>query len=116
MLYCKSLDYLLAENAARRAIWGTGLLAAGVLILFLCQLWAFLKLVPENAGWGITEALVPSLQVWCAAFRRLPHTRWPIWLAGWSVTIVMASTLMIGGQTYWLKANSDGPTPAATTP
>jgi hypothetical protein len=111
LLYCKSLDYLLAENSERRAIWGTVLLSAGLLILCLCQLWAFLKLLPENAGWGITEAMVPSLPVWCAAFRRLPHTRWPIWLAGWSLTMVLASTLVVGGQTYWL-----GKKPAETVP
>jgi hypothetical protein len=116
LLYCKSLDFLLADNAERRAIWGTGLLGAGLLILLLCQLWTFLKLVPENACWGITEALVPSIQVWCEAFRRLPYTRWPIWLAGWSLTIVIASVLMIGGQSYWLNKKPAESAPWAGTP
>ncbi|HLW66520.1 MAG TPA: hypothetical protein VKS79_14495 [Gemmataceae bacterium] len=113
LLYCKSLDFLLAEHSEVRAIWGTGLLLAGLVIMHLCQFWAFWKLAPANAGWGITEALVPSAQVWSAAFRRLPHTRWPIWLAGWSLTVVIASILMIGGQTYWLETKPVDSPPSA---
>jgi hypothetical protein len=116
LLYCKSLDFLLVEHSEQRAIWGTALMLAGLLILFLCQLWTFLKLVPENGSWGVMEALVPSFQVWSAAFRRLPHTRWPIWMAGWSLTILVASVLMIGGQGYWLDHKPAEPAPWAGTP
>jgi hypothetical protein len=102
LLYCKALDFLLANDTEARAIWGTGLLVAGIVVLILSHFWTIVKIAPEDAGLGISDALIPSGTVWAAALKQLPITRWPIWLAGWSMAIIFSSVAVIGGQLYWL--------------
>jgi hypothetical protein len=103
LLYCKSLDFLVSESSETRALWGTGLLAGGIVVLYLSQLWAYWKLASENVRLGVSEMLIPSVSVWAGAFRRLPETRWPVWLAGWSLAIILGATVVIGGQSWWFE-------------
>jgi hypothetical protein len=74
-----------------------------LICLIAAQLWAVLLIGAREEGLGARDVLLPGRQ-WRAAFRRLPATRKPIWLAGWSLTGLVCAMLVVGGFGYWLEA------------
>jgi hypothetical protein len=45
-----------------------------------------------------------SARLWRAAFRRLPATRKPVWLGGWSLTALVCGAAVVAGFSYWPEA------------
>jgi hypothetical protein len=72
------------------------------LTIFIADIFAFLYVLPTSTGISFVEALFP-FRLWISAFELLPKTRKPVCLLGWGLTLVLCSTLLVGGQFYWFK-------------
>jgi serine/threonine protein kinase len=90
----------LPGESETRAVWGLGQCAAGVVLLFVAQLWAVVMVATEVAGIGIREVIMPTIRVWWATIQRLPVTRWPIYLSVWGL-LFAACGLFVGDMMYW---------------
>jgi hypothetical protein len=94
-----------------RAIWSTGSLACGAILLLAGQAWAvaLLKRMKERVNWG---DLLSPLQLWGMTLRRLPATAWPVGLGGSGILAVLAAVLWVGGLSYWFRLypEADGET------
>jgi hypothetical protein len=115
LLHVKATDQLLSPHSEERALIGLTLILAGLLALGLSHLLALLKVAPSQINADLWDLLSPGL-VWGSAFRRLPESRWPIWLAAWSITLVLAAWVFVGGFGYWFPDDaatlSSAPVPA----
>lgn len=94
LLYAKAVDHMLPEGVSDREVLGITMLVAGALVLGLSHLWALLKVAPSYVDVGPLDIFSPGL-VWGTALRRLPETRWQLWLAGWSITVIAAACFFI---------------------
>lgn len=93
---------LLPEACLARAAWGTGQLLLSFVVLVGAQLWIILLVGASQDGLGPKDLFLPG-RVWRTALRRLPETRGPVWLGGWSLTAMACSLALIGGFTYWFE-------------
>ena len=96
LLYAKAIDHLLPEGTSNRPMVGFGMLAAGIVALGFSHFWALAKVAPSYSDVGPLDLLSPGL-VWGSALRRLPETRWPLWLAGWSISLIGGAWFFITG-------------------
>lgn len=95
-----AVGHLLPAHSYPRALWGTSLFLGGGLFAFLMQCWLLLELAPYDAQLSHAD-LLPSTRLWGMAFRCMPETCWPVWLAAWGLTASVCAPVFIGGLTYW---------------
>jgi hypothetical protein len=98
-----AVDSLLPEECLTRALWSAFQLVLSIIGLIAAQLWAVLMVGARVDGLGAKDLIFPG-RSWPAALRRLPATRKPVWLGGWSVTGLICAVLVVGGFNYWLTA------------
>jgi hypothetical protein len=89
LLYVKAIQQLLPEASGNRPALGLVLLVLGCASMLFSHFWALVKVAPSYAEIGPLDFFSPGL-VWGTALRRLPETRWPLWLAAWSLALVSA--------------------------
>jgi hypothetical protein len=71
----------------------------GIGSFFLAQIWALALIAPHEERIGPRDLLVLSSRLWGVIVRRLPETRWPLWLACWGLALIAADFWLIGGLT-----------------
>jgi hypothetical protein len=94
LLYVQALDHLLPPAAPQRVNLGLGLLFAATIVLALSHFWALVKVAPDDYEFDVWDLLSPA-QIWGSALRQLPATRWPIWLACWSLALIAGSIFFL---------------------
>jgi hypothetical protein len=97
-------DQRFAPGSRARALWSTGSLLCGIVLLLTGQAWAVavLKRMRERVTW---DDMASPLQVWSMALRRIPDTAWPVGLAGSGMLAILAAVVWVGGLSYWLRTN-----------
>lgn len=105
-------DRRFPAGSRERALWSTGHLVCGVLLLLAGQAWAItiLKRLRELVGWG--DLLSPT-HLWGLAVRRLPATGWPVGLGASGVVAILSAVIWVGGLSYWFRLD---PTPDSEDP
>jgi hypothetical protein len=102
-----------------RAVWCTGQIATGFLLMFLAQCWLLLQIAPEVATLSFKDALLP-FKLWPLAMKRLPKNQVCLWAAAFGATIVIGAFACVGGLDHWLtyvpSANRTYAPPAPTGP
>jgi hypothetical protein len=85
-----------------RAIWATIQLSSGIIIMFLAQCFALLRVAPEEAALHFVDAVVP-FRLYGLVFKRLPRLGLVLCVASWGLTIALSAILCIGGMGHWLN-------------
>lgn len=83
-----------------RALWCTLQIASGVLMLWVGQFYALLRLAPLDDKFSFKDVLVP-FNLYAKVFSRLPELQLSVWLLGWGVTIVVSAIVFVGGLSHW---------------
>jgi hypothetical protein len=97
---------VLPAESETRSIWGLSQLGVGLVLLFVAQLWAVFVLAGEEAGIGLREVFLPTIKVWWQTAKRLPVTRWPVYLATWGLLAAVCG-LAVGDMMYWNRRHDD---------
>jgi hypothetical protein len=95
-------DAYLAPQSPARTWWSMTQLILGIMLFLGAQLWALALVAPYEERLG----LVFSTRLWRATFRRLPETRWPVWLLCWSLAAIVLDLAVIGGLSEEISAAS----------
>jgi hypothetical protein len=95
-------DFLLPDNCLARALCSTVPVGLGLIGLLAAQVWAILLIGAEDDALGAKDVIL-SARLWRLTLQRLPRTRKPVWLGGWSVTTVLCAALIVGGFSYWYQ-------------
>jgi hypothetical protein len=107
------------KNPLHRALWCTGQIVGGLVLLFTAQFLALLRLAPEDEKLGIKDVFLP-FRLWGLIFQRLPALRFPLWIGGWGVAIIISALVFVGGLSHWMtylpKSGNDKGGPGATRP
>ena len=80
--------------SARRG-WALGQFLLGMAALFSAQVWGLALVAQREEKIGLWDLLMLSGRLWAALFRRLPESRWPIWLASWGLVLLAGDALML---------------------
>jgi hypothetical protein len=98
-------DRRFPPGSRERALWSTGHLVCGVLLLGAGQAWAIaiLKRMTELVSWG--DVLSPT-HLWGLALRRLPATGWPVGLGSGGVVAILSAVVWVGGLSYWFRLDA----------
>jgi hypothetical protein len=117
--------YLPVDSAVRNR-WALVQLLLGVGSFLIAQIWALALVAPHEEKIGPRDLLVLSGRLWIQLLRRLPDTRWPVWLACWGLALVAGDLLLVGGlaqearlaarnvQRRWAEARAQVPAVTAT--
>jgi hypothetical protein len=102
MLLSLAAGFALRSLGLALALWSTIQLGVGILGFFAVQIWALILLTPEDDTLG-PRALVMSSRLWSQVLKRLPDTRWQLWLGSWCLTGVVSAVCLSGGLSYWYQ-------------
>jgi hypothetical protein len=102
VLVSLAADFLLADDSLPRALWSTGELALGLLLLLVAQVWLFVQLAPNDDRLSAKDIIL-SARLWSLGARRLPETRGQVWFGVWSSTAVLCAVFVVGGFSYWYQ-------------
>lgn len=104
VLVSVAVDWMLnpEEYEFERALWSSVQLGSGWLLLLVAQGWVLFQLAPNDDKLGPRDFFVP-FRLWNLAMRRLPETRYPVWVGVWSMTAMLCALLIIGGYEYWYQ-------------
>jgi hypothetical protein len=92
----------LADKPMQRAVCSTVEIVLGVLLILVGQTWALCVLAPHDDRLHFKDAIIPG-RLWGMTLKKLPRTQGQVWLLGWGLACILASVLIVGGQTYWLN-------------
>jgi len=59
-------------------------------------------LPPKDEKLGLKDMFLPT-RLWPLMFRNLPAMRWPVWLVGWGLAIIVSGIIFIGGLAHWMN-------------
>jgi len=85
-----------------RCLWCTVQIGAGAIVTFLAGFWALLSVASEDETMTAKDLFLP-VRLWGLTCKRLPRTRWQVWLAVWGVTAILSAAVLVGGLSEWLK-------------
>jgi hypothetical protein len=95
-------NFMLPDDSLARALWSTIHVGAGLVGLFVAQVWAFLLSAPQTDHLS-SKDMILSARLWSITFRRLPETRRQVWLGGWSMAAMLSGIFIVGGFSYWYQ-------------
>lgn len=95
------VNWQLPPEGFVRALWTTGQIGLGVVLVLVAQTWALVLLAPQDERLG-NKDLFLSGRLWGLILKRLPETQWQLAIAVWGVTLSVGAVLWIGGLSYWL--------------
>ena len=72
----------LPPSGLLRALWSTGQIVTGMLMILVAQIWLLILMAPDDDKLGNKDVIL-SGRLWALAARRLPGTRAQFWLASW---------------------------------
>jgi len=85
-----------------QCLWCTLQIGLGALVMFLASFWALLSVASEDETMSAKDMFLPG-RLWSLTCKRLPRTRWQVWLAVWGVTAILSAAVLVGGLGEWLK-------------
>jgi hypothetical protein len=91
----------LAPNSFERAVWTTGQIGLGILLILAGQLIALVQLAPHDEKLSFKDMFVP-FNLWGQVLKRLPALRVPLWLGGWGLVMSLSAGIFIGGLSHWM--------------
>ncbi len=94
-------DIYLPVQSRQRALWSTTQILVGVVLLFLAGLAVSTRLGLQRDHMSLLDLFMLD-RLWPRALKNLPHTRWHVCTAAWSVALILCGLLWVGGLTYWL--------------
>ena len=94
--------YLMPPEPPFRAWWSAAQLSVAIAALLVAQAWALILVAPYDDHIGAMSLIFPA-RVWWLACRRLPATRWPVWLGAWGTASALGAALLVGGLGYWFE-------------
>lgn len=91
----------LHEQVQHYTVWWYSVQAgAGLVALLVAQLWALMLVAPEDDRLGPKDLFLP-VRLWWVAVRRLPATRWPVWIGTWGLTLLLgAAAVFLAGRLF----------------
>lgn len=92
---------LLPSEGLFRALWTTGQIAVGLLLILGAQAWALVLFAPTDDKLGAKDLFL-SGRLWGLILKRLPATQWQVGFAVWGLTLVISAAGWIGGLAYYL--------------
>lgn len=103
ILYSFATGHTLPESGRQRAVWGSAQLVGGLLVFFLAQFWALVRLAPLDPTLGTIDLCGVSVRLWQRALSEQPKNCWPVWLAAWGLVAAFCAVFLIGGFGYWFS-------------
>jgi hypothetical protein len=98
-------DLHLPPGGRPRAVWSVAQFFLGLGAFLVAGVTVSVWLWAHGERVTLIDLLLPNL-LWALAFQRLPHTRWHICAAAWSLAAALCGVAWIGGWTYWLAGHS----------
>jgi len=99
---CWAVGRYIPLTPLHRALWTTIQMAAGLLIMFLIQLYALVRIAPEEATLHFFDALVP-FRLYGLVCKRLPRLAMVLCASSWALALTLGALLFIGGLAHWLN-------------
>ncbi len=91
-----------AGNGLPRAVWTSVQMAVGLLLVFGAQLYAVVRIAPDDERLSFKDALVPT-RLWSLVGKRLPRLCSCVCLAVWGGALMLFALLFIGGLRHWFS-------------
>jgi hypothetical protein len=85
-----------------RALWATIQIGGGMALLFIGKFTALLQIAPEDPNLTFKDAILPG-HIYGPMLKRLPATRWSLYLICWGMTLIVTANVCIGGLGHWFK-------------
>jgi hypothetical protein len=85
-----------------RALFTTVEMALGILVMFVGQFIALVRIAPEDSGLKFLDAIMP-FRLYGLVMKRLPANRHTIYLGAWGLTAIIAANVFVGGLDHWLQ-------------
>jgi hypothetical protein len=93
--------YLLPPgNCLPRAVWTSVQIPLGLLVVFAAQLYAVMRVAPDDERMSFKDALVPT-RLWVLVAKRLPELSGCVCTAAWGASLALFAVLFIGGLGHW---------------
>jgi hypothetical protein len=83
-----------------RALWCTIQIGLGILLIWVTQFVALIKLAPKDATLNFSHAILPG-KIWGLIGKRLPAMAPCLWVGAWCVTAILSAVYFIGGLGHW---------------
>jgi len=94
----KKLD----PNSFGRALWTSVQIALGILVLFIGQFIALVRVAPSDPTLSFKDAILP-FRLYGHVFQRLPRLSFSVCTLGWGITLIAAALFFIGGLNHWFS-------------
>jgi hypothetical protein len=101
------------DTPFQRALWASLQIAGGLLILFVGQFIALLRLAHQDEKLSFKDAIMP-FRLYGAVFKSLPKCASSVWCLGWGLAVIICAFVFIGGLGHWfsyVKSNKDKQSP-----
>jgi len=95
-------NFFLPQTSEHRAIWGLIQIIIGAILLLAAQIWGALMVAYADDALNARDLFGISLRLWGHLLRRMPETRWPVYLSLWGVSLIVCGLIM-GDSTYWMR-------------
>jgi hypothetical protein len=95
-------QYLLPAECLARAVWSTGQLALGIVVLIAAQVWALIVMAPEDDRLSAKD-IIFAVRLWALTAKRLPAMARQLWLGVWSASAMLCAIFLVGGLSYWTR-------------
>jgi hypothetical protein len=91
----------LAPRSFERALWTTGQIGFGVLMILVGQFIALLRIAPHDEKLGFKDMFLP-FHLWSQVCKRLPALSGSLCLASWGLATILSACIFIGGLSHWM--------------
>jgi hypothetical protein len=98
-------DMLLPYPSRERAIWSTAQFFLGLAAFLIAGIAVSGHLGMQREHFGLADLFMPD-RLWPRALKRLPHTRWHVCAAVWSLSVSLCGVIWVGGWTWWLPTKT----------
>jgi hypothetical protein len=95
-----ALANCLTFSPLQRALLTSVQIAAGFALMFAGQFFGLLRIAPEESTLSFKDAVFP-FRLYGLIFKRLPSTRYTVYLGAWGLAAIVAATVFIGGLGHW---------------
>jgi hypothetical protein len=106
---------VLREEIREYTVWYSVQAGMGLVAILAAQLWALMLVAPEDGRLGPLALFLPA-RLWWVAFRKLPATRWPVWVGTWGLTLLIGAAVVFAGRVSWSQLFKTQPPPDKSEP